>query len=90
MEDDNPLFGIDLSSSEDEFTNPEMTKPSKPPRDFQSEEDFQCTMQSYKPKVENGEVGIIPCSSLCFLRNLFYPSSIPNQGNVQPKPQNSR
>lgn len=51
MEDENGgLFDINFSSSD------ESTKPSKLPRDFQSEADFQKVKAGYKAKVEVGEV----------------------------------
>jgi hypothetical protein len=53
--DDGGLFNIEVSSEDETIDEAE-----KVPRDFQSEEDFQKQRAEWKPKIEVGEVRIIP------------------------------
>jgi hypothetical protein len=50
MEDEEGLFNIEISFSD------EATVPPKPLRDHQSQENFRQQKASWKPKIENGEV----------------------------------
>jgi len=95
-DDSGGLFAIEVSS-EDEATK----SAPKIPRDFQSEEDFQRIKDTYKPKIETGEVCFsifLNCPTLCISPSFHTLHSLPitmfyvisknhNMASTNPKPQ---
>ena len=55
---DSGLFNIALSDSEESSSTPKEAK-SRAEKTAQSEADFQAVKATYRPKIENGEVGVL-------------------------------
>lgn len=55
-QEEDSLFNINLSSSEEEF----IKEADKVPRGHQSEAHFQRQKAEWKPKIENGEASVFP------------------------------